>query len=52
MVVPNIAYQRGRDGIEVSAPSTFVFTGHNRQITDISLYQNEDEALNAVELEE
>jgi ketosteroid isomerase-like protein len=50
VVVPNVAYQRGRDGIEVSARSTLVFAVHNRLITRICLYQDEDEALKAVGL--
>src|SRR5256885_16631132 len=29
VVVPNVAYQRGRDGIEVSARSTLVYTVRN-----------------------
>jgi ketosteroid isomerase-like protein len=52
VVVPNVAYQRGRDGIEVSARSTLVFAVHNRKITRICLYQDEDEALKAVGLAE
>jgi ketosteroid isomerase-like protein len=52
VVVPNVANQRGRDGIEVSARSTLVFAVHNRQITRICLYQGEDEALKAVGLAE
>jgi ketosteroid isomerase-like protein len=52
VVVPNVAYQRGRDGIEVTARSTLVYEVHNRQITRLCLYQDEDEALKAVGLEE
>jgi ketosteroid isomerase-like protein len=52
VVVPNIAYQRGRDGIEVTARSTLVFTVPNRRIARVCLYQHEDEALKAVGLEE
>jgi ketosteroid isomerase-like protein len=52
VVVPNVAYQRGRDGIEVSARSTLVFAVHNRLITRICLYQDEDEAFKAVGLAE
>ena len=52
VVVPNVAYQRSRDGIEVSARSTLVFAVHNRLITRICLYQDEDEALKAVGLTE
>ena len=52
VVVPNVAYQRGRDGIEVSARSTLVYTVHDRQITRLCLYQEQDEALKAVALAE
>ena len=50
VVVPNIAYQRGRDGIEVNARSTLVFTLSDRRIARVCLYQHEDEALKAVGL--
>ena len=50
VVVPNVAHQRGRDGIEVSARSALVFTIRNRRITRICLYQETDEALKAVGL--
>jgi ketosteroid isomerase-like protein len=52
VVVPNVAHQRGRDGIEVSARGTFVFTIRNRRITHICLYQETEQALKAVGLEE
>jgi ketosteroid isomerase-like protein len=52
VVVPNVARQRGRDGIEVSARSTFVFTIRNRKITRICLYQETEQALKAVGLAE
>jgi ketosteroid isomerase-like protein len=52
VVVTSVAYQRGRDGVEVSARSTLVFAVHNRLITRICLYQEEDEALKAVGLAE
>jgi hypothetical protein len=51
VVVPNVSRQRGRDGIEVSARGTFVFTLLNRKITHICLYQETAEALKAVGLE-
>lgn len=51
VVVPNVAHQRGRDGIEVSARGTFVFTLRNRKITRICLYQETAEALRALGLE-
>src|SRR3954467_3627599 len=37
VVVPNVAYQTGRDGIEVSARSTLVFTFRNGRIIGIRL---------------
>jgi ketosteroid isomerase-like protein len=52
IVVPNTARQRGRDGIEVSARSTLVFTVRSRRITRICLYQDTDDALKAVGLAE
>jgi ketosteroid isomerase-like protein len=50
VVVPNVALQRGRDGIEVSARSALVFTVRDNQIRRICLYQRTEEALNAVGL--
>jgi ketosteroid isomerase-like protein len=52
VVVPNVVHQRGRDGIEVSARSTLVFTVHDGQVTRVCLYQETDEALKAVGLAE
>jgi ketosteroid isomerase-like protein len=52
VVVPNVAHQRGRDGIEVSARATFVFTIRHRKLTHICLYQETGQALKAVGLEE
>jgi uncharacterized protein len=52
VVVPNVARQWGRDGIEVSARSTLVFTVRNRKITRIRLYQDIGPALKAVGLAE
>jgi len=51
VVVPNVAHQRGRDGIAVQARSTLVFTIHNRKIVRICLFQETEEALKAVGLE-
>jgi ketosteroid isomerase-like protein len=50
VVVPNTAHQRGRDGIEVSARSTLVFTLRDGKIARICLYQRTEEALSAVGL--
>lgn len=52
VVVPNVARQRGRDGIEVSARSTLVFTVRKRKITRICLYQEKAQALAALGLVE
>jgi ketosteroid isomerase-like protein len=52
IVVPNVAHQRGRDGIEVSARSTLIFTIRSRRITRICLYQKTEQALEAVGLSE
>jgi ketosteroid isomerase-like protein len=52
VVIPNVARFRGRDGIEVLAESTVVFTIRNRKITHIRLYQETADALKAVGLEE
>jgi len=52
VVVPNIAYQRGRDGIEVTARGTFVFRLREGKLRTIRLYQDLPEALKAVGLEE
>jgi ketosteroid isomerase-like protein len=47
VVVPNVARQRGRDGIEVSAKSTLVFTLHRRRIVRTCLFQTTEQALEA-----
>jgi ketosteroid isomerase-like protein len=52
VVVPNTAYLRGREGIEVIARSTFVFTVENGQITRLRMFQERAEALEAVGLRE
>ena len=50
VVVPNTAYVRGRDGIETVARSTFVFDLRGGLITRICLYQETQDALEAVGL--
>jgi ketosteroid isomerase-like protein len=52
VVTPNVAHQRGRDGIEVTARAAFVFTVRGGKIAKIDLYQETPEALNAVGLED
>ena len=51
-MVPNTAHMHGRDGIEVVARSTFVFTVESGQITRQRLFQEEAEALEAAGLSE
>jgi ketosteroid isomerase-like protein len=48
VVVSNTGHSRGRQGIEVIARSTFVFTVENRQITRLRMFQERAEALEAV----
>jgi ketosteroid isomerase-like protein len=52
VVVPNVAHQLGRDGIEVSARSTPVFQVRDGKIIRICLYQETEDALNALRLSE
>jgi ketosteroid isomerase-like protein len=51
VVVPNVGRLRGRDGIEVTAESTLVFTLRGGKITRVCLYQEAADALKAVGLE-
>jgi ketosteroid isomerase-like protein len=52
VVVPNTARFHGRDGIEVIARSTFVFTVESGQITRLRMFEEHTEALEAVGLSE
>jgi len=52
VVVPNTAHMRGRDGAEVIARSTFVYTVENAQITRIRMFRDEAEALEAIGVSE
>jgi len=52
VVFLNTAHMRGREGIEVSARSTQVFTVENGQITRLRLFQERAEALKAAGLRE
>jgi ketosteroid isomerase-like protein len=52
VVVPNTAHLQGRQGIEVIARSTFVFSVGNGQITRLRMFQEHAEALEAVGLSE
>jgi ketosteroid isomerase-like protein len=50
VVIPNVAHQVGRDGIQVSARSTLVFTVRGGKLRRICLYQETEQALEAVGL--
>lgn len=52
VLVPNTARIRGRQGIEVTARSTFVWTVETGQITRLRMFQKQAEALEAVGLPE
>ena len=52
VVVPNRSRSLGRDGVEVFAQSTFVFTFGGGRLTHICLYRGTEEALEAVGLAE
>jgi ketosteroid isomerase-like protein len=52
VVVPNTAHLRGRQGIEVVARSTFLFTVESGRITRLRMFQERAEALEAAGLRE
>ena len=52
VVVSNTTHFRGRQGIEVTASSTWVFTVENGQFTCLRLFQEPAEALEAAGLQE
>jgi ketosteroid isomerase-like protein len=52
VVVSNTTHFRGREGIEVSASSTWVFTVEDGQFTCLQLFQKRAEALEAAGLRE
>ncbi len=52
VVVTNVARQRGRDGIEVSARNTLLYTVRGGKIWRIRLYLDPEPALKAVGLAE
>jgi ketosteroid isomerase-like protein len=51
-LVENVAYLRGRDGIEVKARSAFLITIEDGQTTSLTLYQTRQDALEAAGLSE
>ena len=44
VIVPNLARQRGRNGIEVSASSTLAFTLRDGKVVRVCLYQTTQQA--------
>jgi ketosteroid isomerase-like protein len=52
LVVENVTYLRGRDGIETQARSAWVLTFRAGQQTSLTLYQTKQEALEAAGLRE
>ena len=52
VVVPHTTHARGRDGIEVTARSFWLFTIRNGKIERVCLYQDRAEALEAAGHEE
>ena len=52
VIVENLAYFRGRDGIEVTARSAWVITLQNGCQTSLTLYQSKADALKATGLSE
>ena len=49
VVVENVSYSHGRDGIVVQARSTFLITIRDGEHTSLTLYQTKQEALEAAE---
>ena len=52
VVCSNTAHMRGREGIEVTARSTFAYTLQKGQITSLRMFQERSEALEATGLSE
>jgi ketosteroid isomerase-like protein len=52
LITENVAYTRGRDGIEVQARSAWLITIRNGEQTSLTMYQTTQEALEAAGLEE
>jgi ketosteroid isomerase-like protein len=52
LITENVAYLRGRDGIEVRARSTWLITIRDGEQTSLTLYQTKREALEAAGLSE
>jgi ketosteroid isomerase-like protein len=52
LIVENVAYMRGRDGIEVQARSAWLTTMRDGETASLTLYQTKQEALDAAGLSE
>ena len=52
LVTENVAYLRGRDGIEVQARSAWLHTFQDSEQTSLTLYQTKQDALEAAGLRE
>jgi ketosteroid isomerase-like protein len=52
LVAENVAFLRGREGIEVQARSAFLITIRDGEQTSLTLYQTKQEALEAAGLSE
>ncbi len=52
VVAPHTSHLRGRDGIEVQARTTWLFTLRHGKIERLCLYQDKQEALEAAGLRE
>ncbi len=52
LIVENVTYLRGRDGIEVQARSTWLIRFRDGEQTSLTLYQTKQEALQAADLSE
>jgi ketosteroid isomerase-like protein len=50
LILENVAYLRGRDGVEVQARSAWLITIQNGETTSLTLYQTKQEALEAAGL--
>jgi len=52
LITENVAYMRGRDGIEVQARSAWLTTIRDGETTSLTMYQTKQEALEAAGLSE
>jgi ketosteroid isomerase-like protein len=52
LITENVAYMRGRDGIEVQARSAWLITIREGEQTSLTLYQTKKDALEVADLRE